>query len=556
MHTIRIVPAALAAALAVAGCSSSSGTKSDAGAPNVNCGGTSKACLTGVVTTAATADAATPAGIGGATVSLADGTFLGTTNDQGWYFVKNVPAGQSVPVCFESASHARRCRNLTAAGGQNVQVSNTGLLDRNPLSGALDPAVGGTIPLDTATSIFFPPNAACKQASGAAAAGPVSCSLTPLVGADSAMRGAAPGNFRGEQSGGTTSQLVTGGMMEIVCQDGAGARVNVCTAKTARIRFPVDGATCANTALHPDSMKSWGYDEASGLWKEYGTFAKTCGAGTADSYYEGLVNHFSYWNADDPIQTTCATGRVLDLAGAPVLGALVRCDGDTNPTTGYQGPSEAYSGADGTFCVPVRVASTFQCVARKGAFVSAAKAGTSGATARSCGGPGCTAIGDFALTDPLARVILTWGELPGDLDSHLVGADYATGGVHVFYSDPGSLAGAPYVELDTDDTTSFGPEVISIVHGATPQRYRYCVHNFSGYFAGPPVESLPTSGANVDAFLGGGHVHVSVPTAATPNTVWRVLEFSLDAGGNATQVRVLNDFRDEGADVADSCMGP
>jgi hypothetical protein len=35
-----------------------------------------------------------------------------------------------------------------------------------------------------------------------------------------------------------------------------------------------------------------------------------------------------------------------------------------------------------------------------------------------------------------------------------------------------------------------------------------------------------------------------------------VLEFSLDAGGNATQVRVLNDFRDEGADVADSCMGP
>lgn len=551
----RIASAALAAVLAL-GCSSSSSKKADAGPPNDNCGGASRACLTGTVTTAASADAPSPTGLAGVTVSLADGTFLGTTNDQGWYFVRNVPAGQSVPVCFEGPTAARRCRNITAASGQNVQVSNTGLLARSALTGALDPAVGGTITLDTATSIHFPANAACKEGTATAAAGTVACALTPIVGANQVQRDAAPGSFRGQQTGGATSQLVTGGMMEIVCKDGGGAgvKVNVCAGQTATIRFPVDGATCGDAALHPATMKSWGYDEVAGLWKEYGTFTKTCGGTTATSYYQGAVNHFSYWNADDPIQTSCATGQVLDNAGAPVLGALVRCDGRAGVADGYQGPSEAYTGADGTFCVPVRRNSSFTCIARKGSFVSAALDGHSGDDTHTCGGAGCTALGSFALTDPLARVVLTWGALPGDLDSHVVGADHASGGTHVYYSSRGNLAAAPYMELDTDDTDSFGPEVISIVHGATAQRYRYCVHNYSQYSAGPPIESLPTSGATVDAFLGGGHYRMAVPTAPSEATVWRVLEFTLDAAGNAGQVRLINDLVAEGSDVATACM--
>jgi hypothetical protein len=556
MTAVRTIAAASAAVLLASGCSSSSSSKADAGAPNTNCGGATKACLTGVVTTADTADnvppALSPTIVPGATISLADGTVLGTANDQGWYFVRNVPAGASVPVCFEGTGYTRRCRNLTVAGGQNLQVSNTGLLQRPSFSGAVAPAAGGTITLDASTQITFPANAACLD-TGGVPSGTVSCALTPIVGANEVQRSAAPGDFRGTQTGGTTSQLVTGGMMEIVCKDGAGAKVNVCSGKTATIRFPVDAATCTNTALHPATMKSWGYDEAAGVWKEYGTFTKTCGA---SNYYEGAVNHFSYWNADDPVQTTCAKGRVLDGSGAPVLGALVRCDGDPGQLDGYQGPSEAYSGADGGFCAPVRRNSSFKCIARKGAFVSAPLSGHSGDNTLACGATGCTALGDFTLTDPLARIVLTWGELPSDLDSHLVGADYAaSGGVHVYFSSRGYLTSAPFIELDTDDITGFGPEIVSFVHGAKAQKYRYCVHNFSGYYAGPPVESLPTSGAIVDAFLGGDHVRVPVPTAANSNDVWRVLEFTLDGSGTATGVRVINDFKDVSAtSIEDACM--
>src|SRR5690242_4101392 len=132
MSRKRIVIAAVAALTAAC---SSSGKKADGNTPpsgigNGSCGGATMACLTGMVTTNATVDTSNPIGVGAATVSLADGTVLGTTNDQGWYFVKNVPAG-TTSVCFEATSFARRCRNIAAAGGQNVQVSNTGLLDRN-----------------------------------------------------------------------------------------------------------------------------------------------------------------------------------------------------------------------------------------------------------------------------------------------------------------------------------------------------------------------------------------------------------------------------------------
>jgi hypothetical protein len=543
------IVAAFCAALFSSACSKSSSNKSDAGTPNTNCG-VDRACLTGVVTTAATVNDPTPVGIADAKVSLADGTLLGTANQQGWYFVKNVPVGAGVPICFEAAGFARRCRNVGAAAGQNVQVSNTGLLGQNAFTGTVAAGAGGTIVLDGATQLTFPANAACL-ASGAAPTGTVECALTPIVAADEAQRQLAPGNYRGTQTGGAESQLVTGGMMEIVCRDSSTqARVNVCSGKTVTVRFPVDAATCANAALHPDTMKSWGFDEVSGLWKEYGTFAKTCGA---DSYYEGEVNHFSYWNADNPIQTTCATGHVLDTAGAPVQGALVTCDGDTSQSNGYQGPSEAYTGADGAFCIPVKVGSAFRCIARKGAFVSAPKTGlTSGGSAAACGSASCTAIGDFALTDPLIRIVLTWGLTPHDLDSHLVGADYAAlGGTHTWYGEQGSLVAAPFVELDTDDVDSYGPEITSFVHGAKAQRYRFCVHDFSGEAA----INASSAAATVDAFLGGDHVRVTVPTTATSLELWRVLEFTLDAAGNAGGVRVINDLVDPNAtSIEQACM--
>jgi hypothetical protein len=51
------------------------------------------------------------------------------------------------------------------------------------------------------------------------------------------------------------------------------------------------------------------------------------------------------------------------------------------------------------------------------------------------------------------RIVLTWGERPADLDSHIT---YP--GNHIFFrSKKGTDA-----NLDVDDTTSFGPETITL----------------------------------------------------------------------------------------------
>ncbi|MFT5284246.1 MAG: hypothetical protein ACI8TQ_000402 [Planctomycetota bacterium] len=87
-----------------------------------------------------------------------------------------------------------------------------------------------------------------------------------------------------------------------------------------------------------------------------------------------------------------------------------------------------------------------------------------------------------------ARIVLTWGLNPSDLDSHLLSP---VG--HVFFGTPT----APGINLDVDDVTSFGPETISIDNVDLGATYRYFVHRFSG------TGSLATSNATVRLFYEG-----------------------------------------------------
>ena len=78
------------------------------------------------------------------------------------------------------------------------------------------------------------------------------------------------------------------------------------------------------------------------------------------------------------------------------------------------------------------------------------------------------------------RAVLTWGEHPSDLDSHLVGLD-TVGSYHVFYGDREALAhgsGEVIAELDVDDTSSFGPETTTF-DVRDDGEYAFFVHDYS-----------------------------------------------------------------------------
>ena len=131
------------------------------------------------------------------------------------------------------------------------------------------------------------------------------------------------------------------------------------------------------------------------------------------------------------------------------------------------------------------------------------------------------------------RTILTWGENPRDLDSHMSGPDVnADQRWHVYYSNK---LGGDMCGLDVDDTSSFGPETVTCPRtndAATSLRpgvYRYSVHHYSG------TGNIGNSGANVRLELPGGQTYTFTPPAGGYvgyNDVWTVYELTVAANGS------------------------
>ena len=158
---------------------------------------------------------------------------------------------------------------------------------------------------------------------------------------------------------------------------------------------------------------------------------------------------------------------------------------------------------------------------------------------------------DIPLTPELAlgggnyRIVLTWGENPRDLDSHLVTPVIEGRTYHVYYMNKGSMTSPPYAILDLDDTTSYGPETITI-NRTFSGTYNYYVHNYAG------TGSLSsTSNAQVVVYSGSALIATyRVPTTGN-GMYWQV--FNLDgATGVITSINTIADAPQSSSSSASS----
>lgn len=142
---------------------------------------------------------------------------------------------------------------------------------------------------------------------------------------------------------------------------------------------------------------------------------------------------------------------------------------------------------------------------------------------------------NFALTQALAsgeiRIVLTWGQTPTDLDSHLwlpAATPY-----HVKWTDRGDCTAFPFACLDVDDVTSFGPETMTIKQ-RSPGTYVYAVYNWSN------DAPLTASNARVQVYDNTGLIQdFPVPTSGS-GIWWHV--FDMDGtSGAITPVNTLSD---------------
>lgn len=119
------------------------------------------------------------------------------------------------------------------------------------------------------------------------------------------------------------------------------------------------------------------------------------------------------------------------------------------------------------------------------------------------------------------RIVLTWGATPADLDSHLTGPTTSGPRFHLYYGDPVINDGTAS-NLDADDTTSYGPETVTITTQIAGV-YRYYVHDFTNSAANPST-ALSNSGAQVKVYQSEGLVATYNIPSNQGGTIWAVFE--------------------------------
>jgi len=422
-------------------------------------------------------------------VTVMAGGLTTVTDANGNFTMPTIPNGTSV-VSFSVASHAPQSRTVVIS--PTIETSVIMLMTPNGATtpATFDPSVGATVTNGAAQLVAAA--GALAQADGSApAVGNATVILTPLAPALDAYL--EPGEY--VTSG---SPFETFGGLDIRITDSAGnAITNVTGAVT--IRIPVSSRSVSLPATVPFLR----FDPTAGSYVTDGT--GTLGGAAPNQYYEGTVTGIGPWVAGQTYSQSTISVCVQDQDGVAIAGARVQSDG-----INYSGGGAGITDASGVAQVPMKLGAQ--------AIMTATSPRSSNSATVS--NPGST----FTLTPCLVMptqgltIRLTWGSSPSDLDSHLKGPNSA----HVFFASRGSLAAQPFAALDVDDTTGFGPEVITVTK--LPQgTSEYFVHNFSGSHA-PGMTGSP---ARVEMRFGSEIRIFFPPSGEGTNDYWRVFQFTV-----------------------------
>ncbi len=122
------------------------------------------------------------------------------------------------------------------------------------------------------------------------------------------------------------------------------------------------------------------------------------------------------------------------------------------------------------------------------------------------------------------RIVLTWGQDPRDLDSHLFTPYDSVFGdttYHIWYGNRSDAVGN---NLDVDDTDGYGPETTTIPllkNGL----YKYYVADYTNCSGSNPASyDMSYSGATVNVYTSNGLTATFTVPRNTPGVIWEVFE--------------------------------
>ena len=472
-------------------------------------------------------------------VTVTASSSSGATNGQGWFSITNITANTREVVTFSKTGYVTTQKTFSISSGQ--ATFGELVLNAANSSHSFTSSVGTTVS-DTAssglTATVTLAAGSLVDSSGAAYSGAAKVILTPMDPTVSPE--SFPGNFEGVDSTGATVPFRSFGYFSLNLTDSSDNTLNLAAGNSLQISMQVP-STLTSEAATAGTVPMWYFDAATAKWTQSGTatydatskrFVGIISRGAAGAFATAPVVLPSVWNFDKPFSNTgTISGKVVDAFGNPVANALVVCDGSGFRATGYTGSDGKFS----SITAPSGISLTYY--AQKGGNRSTVLAISPDLTAGEN-----RSLSDITISSAsLVQVTLTWGVDPSDLDSHLTVPNSVEGGsrYHLYYSNRSSTPSTswPYVKLDTDDTSSYGPEVVSVykLYNGT---YRYCVHHYSG------SSDISNSGATINLIISGGSrsgiYNFTPPAGATAvNDVWNVFDLGVDSSGNVSSISTL-----------------
>jgi len=453
----------------------------------------------------------------GATVGVNAQT--ATSNEQGYFVLTAVAEGSQI-VTFYLDGYMSTFRVAEIVEGQSVHFGEIVLVLVE--SGTVQADVGGRVATgDGDGEVEFEADSFVDGA-GNVYDGEVTVQLNAVLPDDDEFYGTFPGEFEGvREDGETVVPFVSFGFMTVEMMSESKAPLQLADGVTAALSLtiPEDKAMTA-----PATIPMWYFDETTGQWMEEGEATLDGNVYTAD------VAHFTTWNWDLPVDDICSiTGVVVNSEGNPVSGARVVSSGVDVAIM-----DEVFTNSAGEYNVRAVKNSQTNVWAVSGSQASEAVLVSVGEE--------CPLVLDIDLVLQVSAytISLTWGETPSDLDSRFyipmtwsTEYDY----YHIYFGNQGTFGQNPFAQLDTDDTTSYGPEIITgtrLYEG----RFQYWVHNWSGNDSA----ALQASGAVVQLEVAGGlwlFEAIDVPLeGADPSGWWHVCDF-VNNGGTVTVESVM-----------------
>lgn len=144
------------------------------------------------------------------------------------------------------------------------------------------------------------------------------------------------------------------------------------------------------------------------------------------------------------------------------------------------------------------------------------------------------------LSDNEYRIVLTWSDTPDDLDSHISGPLSDGERFHVYYKSMTAIDNGDTIALlDLDDTTSYGPETITL-RKTQNGVYRYSIHDYTNAGSNNST-ALSMSGAKVALYRGNALIATYNVPINVGGTVWNVFEIDGDAINALNTMEYISD---------------